>query len=183
MIFKKNTSPIESSSSLSQPVKGLNCYSPISYLNLSYQTILLQPYYKNITGSVIKTPKLYWIDVGLLRQLGGMRGEHSGQIYETMVVGEIVKWIKTVQTNAEIYFYRTRSGMELDILLRTEAGIIGIEIKSRKTYAQSDLRAMKDVAKGFGDEWRGGLLIYRGNSLKKIQEPDIWAIPSRRIFI
>ena len=112
-----------------------------------------------------------------------MRGEHSGQIYETMVVGEIVKWIKTVQTNAEIYFYRTRSGMELDILLRTEAGIIGIEIKSRKTYAQSDLRAMKDVAKGFGDEWRGGLLIYRGNSLKKIQEPDIWAIPSRRIFI
>jgi predicted AAA+ superfamily ATPase len=155
----------------------------LQYLNLSYQTVLLQPYYRNLTSSVIKTPKLYWVDVGLLRQLGGFHGEHSGQVYETMVVGELIKWIKTAQKNAEIYFYRTRSGLELDVLLQTEAGLVGMEIKSRKTYAKTDLRAMKEVAKSVGKAWRGGLLVNQGNVLRKIDEPDIWVIPSRRLFI
>jgi len=58
-------------------------------------------------------------------------GELTGQIYETMVVGELIKWMRTLQKSAEVYFYRTRSGLELDILLKTRTGIIGIEIKSR----------------------------------------------------
>ena len=155
----------------------------IRYLELSYQTILLQPFHRNITSSVIKTPKLYWLDIGLLRQLSGIRSEFSGEIYETMVVGEILKWLKTTQRYAEIYFYRTRSGMELDLLMQTENGIIGMEIKSRKNYSHTDIRVMKEVAARLGSEWRGGLLIYRGNQLKKIAEPNIWAIPSRRLFI
>jgi len=155
----------------------------IRYLELSYQTILLQPFHRNITSSVIKTPKLYWLDVGLLRQLSGSRSEFSGEIYETMVVGEILKWIKTTQRYAEIYFYRTRSGMELDLLLQTENGIIGMEIKSRKKYSHTDIRVMKEVATRLGREWRGGLLINRGNELKKIADPNIWTIPSRRLFI
>jgi len=126
------------------------------YLRLSYQTLLLQPYHKNITSSVIKTPKLYWLDIGLLRQLSGFRGELSGEIYETMVVGEIIKWIKTTQKDAGLYFYRTRSGLELDILLQTENGVIGMEIKARKQITPSDLKAMKEVALGLGKEWRGG---------------------------
>lgn len=153
------------------------------YLRLSYQILLLQPYHKNITSSVIKTPKLYWLDIGLLRQLSGFRGELSGEIYETMVVGEIIKWIKTTQKEAELYFYRTRSGLELDIFLQTENGIIGMEIKARKQITSSDLRAMKEVALGLGKEWQGGMVIYQGNPIKKIAEPNIWAVPSRRLFI
>lgn len=154
----------------------------LEYLSLSYQVILLQPYYKNITSSVVKTPKLYWLDVGLLRQLSGFRGELSGELYETMVVAEITKWIKTTQKEAEIYFYRTRSGLELDILLQTEHGIIGMEIKARQTISSSDLRPLKEIADGLGKNWRGGLVIYQGNEIKKVTEPDIWAIPSRRLF-
>jgi predicted AAA+ superfamily ATPase len=154
----------------------------LQYLTLSYQTVLLQPYYRNITSTVIKTPKLYWVDVGILRHLSGFRGDHSGQVYETMVVGELIKWVKTAQKNAEIFFYRTRSGMELDILLQTEGGFIGMEIKSRKTHARADLRAMKEVARNLGKEWRGGLLVNQGNVLRKIAEPDIWVVPSRRLF-
>lgn len=155
----------------------------MQYLNLSYQTVLVQPYYKNVTSSVIKTPKLYWVDVGLLRQLGGFYSEYFGQVYETLVVGELIKWIRTTQKQAEIYFYRTRSGMEFDVLLQTETGLIGIEIKSRKTYVKSDVRAMKEVARQLGKSWRGGLLVNRGNVLRKIDEPNIWVIPSRRLFI
>lgn len=153
------------------------------YLRLSYQTLLLQPYHKNITSSVIKTPKLYWLDIGLLRQLSGFRGELSGEIYETMVVGELMKWTKTTQNIGDIFFYRTRSGLELDILLQTENGIIGMEIKARKSIVSADLRALKEVASGLGKEWQGGMVIYQGNSVKKIAEPNIWIIPSRRLFI
>jgi predicted AAA+ superfamily ATPase len=155
----------------------------LEYLRLSYQTVFLQPYYKNITSSVIKTPKLYWLDVGLLRELSGSRGEFSGEIYETMVVSELIKWIKTSQRNVEIFFYRTRSGLELDILLQTESGIIGMEIKARKSYALTDIRSMKEIAGKLGRHWRGGLLIYQGDALKRISDPHIWAIPSRRLFI
>ncbi len=155
----------------------------LEYLRLSYQVILLQPYKKNLTSSVIKTPKLYWLDIGLLRQLSGQRGELIGEVYETMVVNELFKWIKTAQKNTEIYFYRTRAGLELDILLETEKGFLGMEIKSRKVSAATDTQPMKEVAKALGNDWRGGLVVYQGNEIKKIAEPNIWAVPSRRLFI
>lgn len=154
----------------------------LEYLRISYQTILIQPYYKNITSSVIKTPKVYWLDIGLLRQLSGFHGELSGELYETMVAAELVKWIKTTQRNADIYFYRTRSGLEVDLLMETKSGIIGIEIKSREKIVASDARALRELARGLQSAWRGGMVIYRGDEIWKIDEPDIWAVPSRRIF-
>ena len=154
----------------------------LEYLRISYQTILLQPYYQNLTSSVIKTPKIYWLDVGILRQLSGFRGEATGEIYETMVVSELVKWIKTVQLDVEVYFYRTRSGMELDVLIETERGVIGMEIKSRKIIVGKDIGAMKKIASSLGNRWIGGIVVYRGDSIERIDEPQIWAIPSRRLF-
>jgi uncharacterized protein len=155
----------------------------MEYLRISYQTVLLQPYYKNITSSVVKTPKIYWTDIGLLRHLSGFRGELTGEIYETMVVGELFKWIKTTQSDAELYFYRSRSGLEVDVLVETGAGITGMEIKARKTIAPKDITPMKEVAGALGKKWRGGIVVYAGNEIKKIADPQIWAIPSRRLFI
>lgn len=155
----------------------------LEYLRLSYQVTLLQPYYKNITSSVIKTPKLYWLDIGLLRRLSGQRGEYSGEIYETMVVNEIFKWIKTCQRNVEMFFYRTRSGLELDLLLSTENGFIGIEIKGREVIVPSDFRPIKEIASALKKKWLGGIVIYKGNEIRKLSEPQIWAVPSRRLFI
>jgi predicted AAA+ superfamily ATPase len=155
----------------------------LEYLRISYQSILLQPYHRNITSSVIKTPKLYWVDMGILRQLTGYRGEPTGDLFETFVVGELFKWMKTVQRADSLYFYRTRSGLEVDLLLETNMGIIGMEIKSRETVTRSDTRPLRDVAAGLGNEWRGGIVIYRGNEIRKIEEPSIWAVPSRRLFI
>jgi len=154
----------------------------LEYLRISYQTALLQPYYRNLTSSVVKTPKLFWTDIGIWRQLTGFRGDMTSQLYETMVVGEIVKWMQTVQCDGELYFYRTRSGMELDLLLETPTGLIGMEIKSRSTVFRSDVRPMQIVAEALGSQWRGGLILYTGNHITRIASPDIWAVPSRRLF-
>jgi hypothetical protein len=155
----------------------------LEYLRVSYQCVLLQPYHRNITSSVIKTPKLYWVDMGIMRQLCGFRGDPTGEMYETYVVGELVKWMKTVQRSGELYFYRTRSGLEIDLILETRHGIVGMEIKSREALTNSDFRPLRDVAAGLGRDWRGGIVIYRGNEIRKIAEPSIWAVPSHRLFI
>jgi len=154
----------------------------LEYLRVSYQAVLLQPYSRNLTSSVVKTPKLYWTDVGIWRQLTGFKGEMSGQLYETMVVGELVKWLRTCQPEAELYFYRTRSGMEVDLLLDTPSGMIGMEIKSRSTVSEKDARPLKTIAEALEDQWRCGLVLYTGNRIMRIASPNIWAIPSRRIF-
>ena len=152
------------------------------YLKLSYQAHYLQPYYQNLTSTVIKTPKMYWIDVGILRQLTGFWEGISGELYETMVISEIFKLIRTFQIEAELYFYRTRSGRELDLLIETPAGITGVEIKSRDKVYAKDFRTMQDVALKLGNRWRGGLVVYRGREVRKAADPGIWIVPSRRLF-
>lgn len=154
----------------------------LEYLRLSYQTILVQPYFKNITSSLVKSPKIYWLDIGLLRHLTGIRAEVPGSLFETMVVGETVKWVKTMRRDVEVYFYRTRSGMEVDLLLVTRHGIIGVEVKARRSVAPPDWRTLREIAGGLGGDWLGGLVIYRGSQIRKVSEPGIWAIPSRRLF-
>lgn len=154
----------------------------LEYLRISYQGILLPPYHRNLTSAVIKTPKFYWGDVGLLRRLSGYRGESTGEIYETYVVAEIVKWMRTVQRPEPVFFYRTRSGLEVDLLIETEEGMIGIEIKARERLARADTRSLTSVAEALGRSWRGGLLVYRGSEISRVGEPALWAVPSRRLF-
>jgi predicted AAA+ superfamily ATPase len=124
----------------------------LEYLRLSYQVVLLQPYHRNITSTVVKTPKIYWVDLGILRRLCGFKGMPTGEMYETYVVGELVKWMKTAQSEGELYFYRTRSGLEIDLVLETQQGIVGMEIKSRDTVGSADVRALREVAAKLGRE-------------------------------
>ena len=87
-----------------------------------------------------------------------------------------------MQKRADVYFYRTRSGLEVDLLLQTDHGVIGIEVKARTKVDTSDLRPMLNVANALGDEWKGGLVVYKGNTIMKLGEPDIWAVPAYRLF-
>jgi predicted AAA+ superfamily ATPase len=154
----------------------------LEYLRISYQTFLLQPYYRNLTSSLVKTPKMYWTDIGIWRQLTGFKGEITGPLYETMVVSEILKWMRTHQCDGELYFYRTRSGMEVDLILENQAGLIGMEIKARAVVSEKDTRPLKALGELLGDQWRGGLILYSGDKITKVASPDIWAVPSRRLL-
>ncbi len=155
----------------------------LEYLKISYQSMTLRPFYRNLTSRVIKSPKLYWLDVGILRQLSGFKEGLTGELYETMVVSEIYKWVKTSQVETAMYFYRTQSGMELDLLLATDTGILGMEIKSRQSVVKKDWRTMVRIAKELADEWKGGIVVYRGSQIALLDaKRNIWAIPSRRLF-
>jgi predicted AAA+ superfamily ATPase len=154
----------------------------LEYLKLSYQCELLQPYYRNLTSSLVKTPKLYWLDVGIWRVLSGFTGETSGQLIETLAVSEIIKWIRTMRRSVELYFYRTRSGLEIDLLLQTSHGLIGAEIKSRQECVGKDATPLQQIAAQLKEEWLGGLIIYNGNRIYKIAAPNIWVVPLWRLI-
>lgn len=154
----------------------------LEYLHLSYQVLLLQPYYRNLTSTLVKTPKVFWLDIGLLRRLSGIPETVTGEIYETMIVAELVKWIKTLRKDVNLYFYRTRSGFELDLIIETPYGLIGIEIKSRNTVSTKETLNLRILAEKLQKQWLGGLLIYRGDEIKRLDDFNIWAIPSYRLF-
>ncbi len=155
----------------------------LQFLDLSYQITLLQPFYRNLTSSVIKTPKLYWNDIGLLRHGIGYRGPLTGSLFEQLVVTECLKWMSTMASDAKLFYYRTRSGLEVDLLIQTPLGILGIEVKNRETASRTDARSLKSVAASLGDEWLGGLVVYRGGALRPlIAEERIWSVPAHRLF-
>ena len=153
----------------------------LEYLRLSYQVELLQPYARNLTSSTVKSPKLYWMDLGLLRQGTGFWGEITGPLFETLVVSEARKWIDTLGRDAMLWFYRTRSGREVDLLVTTAAGVIGVEVKNRARVGRGDCSGLRVVRKALGHEWIGGLVVYRGEDLVEL-EPSLWAIPVYRLF-
>jgi predicted AAA+ superfamily ATPase len=153
----------------------------LEYLTISYQAFLLSPFSRNITSTAIKTPKIYWSDIGLMRQLTGNRGQVDGGMFETHVISEIYKYLRTMGSATEMFFYRTRSGMEVDCLLKMHAGICGLEIKNRERITGADATSLRILGTALGNEWLGGIVVYRGNRIIDMGE-NIWAVPSWRLL-
>jgi predicted AAA+ superfamily ATPase len=154
----------------------------IEYLRISYQAFLLSPWATNLTSSVVKTPKVYWIDLGLWTHLTRYQGDVTGQMFETLVVTEVQKWVKTADLPVDLSFYRTRSGLEVDLLVTTGHGIWGIEAKAGTKLGASDWRALREVGEALGSRWRGGLVVHRGAAIQRLDQ-NIWAVPADRLFV
>ena len=154
----------------------------VEYLRLSYQAFTLPPYATNLTSTLVKTPKVYWSDIGLWRELTRYWGPATGQIFENLVVSEIFKWVKTQDRKADLFFYRTRSGLEVDLLLITSSGVWGLEAKLTRRLASSDTRGLRTLQEAFGSQWRGGLVVYNGTKLEQLAD-NIWAVPAARLLL
>jgi predicted AAA+ superfamily ATPase len=154
----------------------------LEYLRLSYQTILLPPYHKNLTSRLVKTPRIYWLDNGLLRHLSGQGFDlMNGQLFENYVAAELYKYFKTLRLDTIISFYRTRSGMEVDFCIESKGMLTGIEVKNRERIVRSDYTSLKNLKQASGKYWLCGLVVYRGNQIIRLDD-GIWAVPSCRLF-
>ncbi|HXO40030.1 MAG TPA: hypothetical protein VN999_01175 [Thermoanaerobaculia bacterium] len=79
-------------------------------------------------------------------------------------------------------FYRTRSGLEVDLLLTTAHGVLGIEAKSAERLGPVDRRVLREVGRALGRSWRGGLVIHGGSKIERLEE-NIWAVPVERLLV
>lgn len=142
----------------------------LSILEASFQVFILRPYYVNIGKRLVKSPKVYFIDPGVLCYLVGLRdpvhaasGPMGGAIFETLVVTEIYKTILHRGQEPALYFWRTAAGSEVDLVVESEGKLIPLEIKAAAT-ARPDMAKEIAVFRGdFEERARPGYVIYSGN--------------------
>ncbi len=142
----------------------------LSVLETSYLVTLLPPYHVNFGKRLVKTPKLYFLDVGLMAWLLGIRSSASlashaarGALFETWVVSELMKWRFNAGRPAELFFWRDNLGHEVDLVLETPEGLQAIEIKSGSTFASDWPAAVKKFALLAGSSSRQPMVVYGGS--------------------
>ncbi|MEQ8766198.1 MAG: ATP-binding protein [Planctomycetota bacterium] len=137
----------------------------LSVLEASYQVYLLQPYHSSLHKRLIKTPKLYFWDTGLCAHLTGWTssevlssGAMAGAIFETWVVGEVLKSWHHQGLRPPVYFFRDREGREIDLLFDLDGHLYPLEIKKSATPRREWTKAwsaIESLGKPCGE---GGIL-------------------------
>lgn len=128
----------------------------LSILETGYQIYLLYPYYRNIGKRLVKSPKMYFNDTALASYLLGlhdretlMNSPNLGNLFETMVVTDILKRFLHFGQMPSMYYLRTRDGLEVDLVLEIGQKLYLFEIKSGMTilpkHAASLLRVEGDL--------------------------------------
>lgn len=114
----------------------------ISVLEASYIIFLLPPYYKNLGKRIVKRPKIYYYDTGLINYLTGIstldmleKGPLAGPIFENYIISEVIKAIMHNNKNWKIFYFRSNLGLEVDFIIEDieEKRLMFIEIKSGYT--------------------------------------------------
>lgn len=142
----------------------------INVLDTSYITFQLKPYFENFGKRSIKASKLYFTDVGLASYLLEIRSTDQmnldkmrGNLFENMVILEIMKYQFNHGKDADIYFYRDSHQNEIDVILQHQGKLIPIEIKSTATFDASLLKNIHFFQKLVGNRAPLGYLIYNGD--------------------
>jgi len=135
---------------------GLSYHTVNSYLNYLEQAYLirkLQPFFINIKKRLVKSPKVFWRDTGLLHTLMGIRSIDElivqpwvGSSWEGWVIEQILVWLKTQDRMFEAYYFRTNDGRELDLVLKLNGKIWAFEIKLSSTPGRDDLDRLRRTA-------------------------------------
>ena len=141
----------------------------LKILESKHQIIILRPYFANIGKRLVKTPKVYFTDVGMLCHLVGLQdakhaalGLMGGAIMETMVLGEIFKRLVHQGTEPNLYFWRTTAGSEVDIVVETSAGLLPIEVKLSSTPNPRMALGLRNFTRSLGDQALTGYLVHTG---------------------
>ena len=143
----------------------------ISVLEASFIIIRLPPYFKNLGKRLVKTPKIYFVDVGLASYLLGIESAKQverdplyGNLFENMVLMELVKYRAAQGKNSDLYFYRDSHGNEIDVLTEVARSLVPIEIKSSATFQKRLLKTLDFYHTSIDQECRHSYLIYSGKS-------------------
>ena len=139
---------------------------------------------RNRLSRVVKTPKLQFIDAGLLAMLMNLgieevRRDRSrfGQVLETFVFGELLKHTTSAEGDYQLLYYRDADKVEVDIVIENAAGqLVGVEVKASATVKASDLRGLRQLAALAGDQFNMGVLLYDGAETLPLGD-GVWAAP------
>jgi len=146
------------------------------YVGLLEQVFLvatLQPWYTNAIKRVIKTPKLHFLDSGVLAgsrglSLARLKADRSafGALVESFVFAEIMKLMAWSDIRLAPFHFRDQDGHEVDIVLERDDGMIaGIEVKASATVTAGDLSGLKKLVEAAKDRFAFGVVLYDGDTI------------------
>lgn len=157
----------------------------LSILEASYIVHLLEPFHVNFNKRIIKTPKLYFWDIGLACHLLSIQGPEQlqmhplrGQLFENFVIAELAKNKLNMGKRPNCYFWRDRSGNELDYLLDSGNKQVPLEIKSGKTLNSDFFRGL-NFWKSLTQQEIPAFLVYGGD--EKMVRKGVTIVPWRDI--
>ncbi len=142
----------------------------ISILEASFIVFLLRPHFKNFSKRLIKSPKLYFLDSGLLCYLLRIRSAEDlrihalyGSIFESYVISELLKNYMNRGEEHAIYFWRDSTGNEIDVLIDEGDKLIPMEIKAGQTVASDFFKGIRLWKKLTADIGQEAALVYGGD--------------------
>lgn len=154
----------------------------ISVLEASHLVFMLPPYHRNFGKRLVKTPKLYFIDVGLATCLLGIRSEDvltthplRGALFETLMVSEFVKARYNQGMAADLYFWRDNNGREIDLIFEKEKALHLVEIKSGQTITSDMIKSGKKMREIAGPKKVVEHLIYGGEESYQRSGLHVWS--------
>lgn len=152
----------------------------ISILEASFIVFRLQPYFENFGKRVIKSPKLYFTDVGFASYLLGIENEVQmsrdplrGHLFENLILLELVKSRLNQGLEPHLYYWRDVQKNEVDVIFKDGQRLVPIEIKSSKTYHPDFLKKLHFFQKLAPERAPKGYLIYAGDQEQTLHSIEL----------
>jgi predicted AAA+ superfamily ATPase len=166
---------------------GLDGKTAARYVGVFEQMFLLrriEVWARNRLARVMKTPKLQFIDAGLLSALldlgeDEVRDDRTrfGSVLETFVFAELLKHATAADADYRLLTYRDADQVEVDLIVEGPAGqLVGVEVKAAATVSTGDLRGLKKWSRLAGEHFRLGVLLYDGDETLPLGD-GLWAAP------
>lgn len=161
-------------------VSSITIKSWLSILEASYILFLLQPYHKNINKRLIKSPKLYFYDVGMASYLLGIENKKHinrdplyGALFENLCVVEIIKKRINNGLSPNVYFYRDSNMNEIDIVQKTGNSYNIVEIKSSSTFHSNFIKSLEYFEKNVDSSISEKVCLYKGINMPSMHSCKI----------
>lgn len=148
----------------------------LNLLETSYLLVRLPAYAVNRTKRLIKAPKLYWGDTGIALHLSEQQPAPTGAHLENLVLHDLLAWRDARSEAAEIAYWRTASGEEVDFVIEAGGKLLPIEVKSTTRPRLAEAAHLRSFRAEYGAKARAGLLLHAGDAVKWLA-PDVLAAP------
>jgi predicted AAA+ superfamily ATPase len=147
----------------------------ISILEASYQIYLLPPHFRNFGKRIIKSPKIYFLEPAIASFLMGLHnrepllnGPMIGHLFETAVISEWVKAFYHRGEKPELYYWRSKTGLEIDLLIDRNNRLFPLETKARATLLPGHAKALNKWRELAGEEAAKGVIIANINDTVEV---------------
>ncbi|MDR3167286.1 MAG: ATP-binding protein [Treponema sp.] len=131
----------------------------VRYLEISYQALVLPAWFSNSLKRLVKAPKIHFMDQGVLQGVLQKTGAPAGNEFESAIISEIYKQIKTYRLPFTCYHFRTQDGREVDLLLEAADYFIAIEVKMTEHADVRDLRHLRGLQNFLNKPLKGCFLL------------------------